>query len=150
MDGLSEAGLTDGEIAAQIAHIRSLGKDELRSLWRSTFKTDVPSALTKDLLARMLIWRMQEERCGGLNKTTIKLLQSHADDVPVKADAPRRFKSGTFLIRDYQGHRHSVTVVPEGFVWNETTYKSLSIIARKITGSRWNGPRFFGLRENET
>jgi hypothetical protein len=58
----------------------------------------------------------------------------------------RRLKSGTVLAREYQGERHTVTVVPDGFVWQDATYSSLSTIARAITGTAWNGPRFFGLR----
>ena len=61
-------------------------------------------------------------------------------------DRLRRLKPGTVLVREYQGERHTVTVVPGGYVWNETTYASLSTIARAITGTTWNGPRFFGLR----
>jgi hypothetical protein len=61
-------------------------------------------------------------------------------------DRPRRLKPGTVLVREYQGARHTVTVVANGFVWRETTYASLSTIARAITGTNWNGPRFFGLR----
>lgn len=61
-------------------------------------------------------------------------------------DRPRRLKPGTVLVREYQGERHTVTVVPSGYVWRETTYASLSTIARAITGTTWNGPRFFGLR----
>src|SRR5206468_4012850 len=61
-------------------------------------------------------------------------------------DRPRRLKIGTVLVREYQGARHTVTVVANGFVWREATYASLSTIARAITGTNWNGPRFFGLR----
>ena len=63
-----------------------------------------------------------------------------------EANRPRRIKPGTVLVREYQGDRHTVTVVPNGYVWHETTYASLSVIARAITGTAWNGPRFFGLR----
>jgi hypothetical protein len=62
------------------------------------------------------------------------------------ADRPRRLKPGTLLLREYQGERHTVTVVANGYVWRETIYASLSTIARAITGTSWNGPRFFGLR----
>jgi hypothetical protein len=58
----------------------------------------------------------------------------------------RRLKPGTVLVREYQGERHTVTVVPDGYVWRETTYPSLSTVARAITGTAWNGRRFFGLR----
>jgi hypothetical protein len=147
--GLSEANFTKGEVEAQIVQIRFVGKNELRSLWRSTMKADAPSALTKDLLARILIWHLQEEIWGGLSKATLKFLENHAAG-QAQPKGIRRFKSGTVLVREYQGQRHSVTVTPDGFVWNETTYKSLSVIAREITGSRWNGPRFFGLRGGDT
>ena len=63
-----------------------------------------------------------------------------------EANRPRRIKPGTVLVREYQGERHTVTVVPNGYLWRETTYASLSTIARAITGTSWNGPRFFGLR----
>ena len=63
-----------------------------------------------------------------------------------KPEAVRRLKPGTVLVREYQGDRHTVTVVPSGYVWRETTYASLSAIACDITGTAWNGPRFFGLR----
>jgi hypothetical protein len=59
---------------------------------------------------------------------------------------PRRLKAGTVIIREYQGERYEVTVAPDGFIWREKTYASLSMIAREITGTNWNGPRFFGLR----
>src|SRR5258707_7911759 len=63
------------------------------------------------------------------------------------ADGGRRLKPGTVLVREYQGERHTVTVVPGGYVWREATYASLTTIARAITGTAWNGPRFFGLRD---
>jgi hypothetical protein len=63
-----------------------------------------------------------------------------------KPELNRRLKLGTVLVREYRGDRHTVTVVPDGFVWRDTTYGSLSMIARAITGTAWNGPRFFGLR----
>ena len=63
-------------------------------------------------------------------------------------DRPRRLKPGTVLLREYQGERHTVTVVPNGYLWRETTYASLSTIARAITGTAWSGPRFFGLRSD--
>jgi Protein of unknown function (DUF2924) len=65
------------------------------------------------------------------------------------ADGPRRLKPGTVLVREYQGERHTVTVVPGGYVWREATYASLSTIARAITGTAWSGPRFFGINRLE-
>jgi len=136
-------------IEAEIERIRSLGVDELRKQWRMTFGSIPPRALTKDLIARMITYRLQEEAFGRLDRATIKLLDRLARGG--KAELNRRLKAGTVLVREYRGERHTVTVMPDGFVWRDTTYGSLSTIARAITGTAWNGPRFFGLaRRNGT
>lgn len=83
---------------------------------------------------------------GGLNPATVKLLNSIRLGESSPDARKRRLRSGTVLVREYQGERHTVTIVPGGFVWREKTYASLSIIARAITGTAWSGPRFFGLR----
>lgn len=144
-------GLADAkhqEIAAQIDEIRSLNKDQLRQRWEAMFKKPAPDALTKDLLARMIAYRIQEKAFGGLDRETEKLLESYARGE--KAATPqRRMKSGTVLLREYQGVRHTVTVADGGFIWNDKKYASLSTIAKEITGTSWNGPRFFGLREEK-
>lgn len=134
------------EIAAQIDEIRSLNKDELQQRWEAMFKKPVPDALTKDLLFRMIAYRIQEKAFDGLDRETEKLLESYARGGKTQS---RRMKSGTILLREYQGVRHTVTVADGGFIWNDKKYASLSIIAREITGTSWNGPRFFGLREKK-
>jgi len=131
-------------IEAEIERIRSLGVDELRKQWRMTFGSIPPRALTKDLIARMISYRLQEETFGGLDRATVKLLDRLARGE--KPELNRRLKAGTVLVREYRGERHTVTVGRDGFVWRDTTYSSLSTIARAITGTAWNGPRFFGLR----
>jgi Protein of unknown function (DUF2924) len=133
-------------IEAEIDRIRSLGLDELRSLWHATFRTAPPPGFTKDLIARFLCWHVQEQVFGGLDPKTAKHLAGLARGDWSRVDRPRRLKPGTVLVREYQGERHTVTVVAKGFVWREATYASLSTIARAITGTNWNGPRFFGLR----
>lgn len=133
----------------EIARIRSLKIDDLRGLWRATFKKDVPKALTKDLVSRMLIWRLQEQAFGGFDRATLKILGSYAKGQPMEAKRLRRLKPGTELVREYQGERHTVIVMTEGFAWRGVTYKSLTTIAKEITGTNWNGPRFFGLRVAE-
>jgi Protein of unknown function (DUF2924) len=131
-------------IEAEIDRVRSLGLDELRRLWRTTLRSSPPPALSKDLLARFLCWHMQEQALGGVDRETAKLLDRLArGDKPGR---PRRLKPGTVLVREYQGERHTVTVVAEGYMWREATYASLSMVARAITGTFWSGPRFFGLR----
>jgi hypothetical protein len=144
-------GLADAkhkEIAAQIDEIRSLNKNQLRQRWEAMFKKPVPEALTKDLLARMIAYRIQEKAFGGLDRETEKLLESYARGDKTSTP-PRRMKSGTVLLREYQGVRHTVTVADGGFIWNDKKYASLSTIAKEITGTSWNGPRFFGLREEK-
>jgi hypothetical protein len=96
----------------------------------------------------MIAWRMQEQAFGGLDRESLSFLEGLA-----RHDrSPRRqLKPGTVLVRDYQGQRHTVTVAPDGFNWQGTTYASLSAIARAITGTAWSGPRFFALaRPNGT
>jgi|SRR5215213_5122135 len=132
-------------IEAEIDRIRSLGIDALRRRWRLTFGASPPKALSKEIMGRMIAYRIQEEAFGGLDRETIKLLDRLArGEKP--SELNRRLKAGTVLIREYQGERHTVTVVPDGFLWREATYSSLSTIAKTITGTAWNGPRFFGLR----
>jgi hypothetical protein len=104
-------------------------------------------ALSRDLLARMIAYRIQEQRLGKLAQTTRKLLDGL---VRGRAEPVRRLKVGTVMVREHQGILHEVMVVPGGFSWQEKTYASLSTIARAITGTSWNGPRFFGLRGKGT
>src|SRR5215203_1126057 len=144
-DGAGDRQAVDLPIAAEIERVRSLPLADLRTAWRKMFSRSPPAALTRDLLARMIAWRMQEKAFGGHDPESLKLLARLARGE--RAGEPRRsLKSGTVLVRDYRGERHSVTVVAGGFVWREETYASLSTIARAITGTAWNGPRFFGLR----
>lgn len=132
-------------IEAEVDQVRSLGIDALRSRWRLTFGATAPSGPTKDILGRMIAYRIQEEAFGGLDRETVKLLDRLGrGEKPTELS--RRLKPGTVLVREYQGERHTVTVVTDGFVWRDTTYPSLSTIAKAVTGTSWNGPRFFGLR----
>lgn len=131
-------------LEAEIDRVRSLGLDGLRTRWRATFRSSPPPALTKDLMARVIAWNVQEQALGGLDAATEKLLDSLARGE--RLEGRRRLKPGTVLVREYQGERHTVTVAPGGFLWRDTTYRSLSTVARAITGTAWNGPRFFGLR----
>jgi hypothetical protein len=136
------------DIAVEIERLSSLSLGDLRAAWAAEFRREPPKGLWRDLLLRTLAWRLQEKAFGGHDKATLKLLegsgQKRAGD-----ERCRRLKIGTVLIRDFGGNRHTVTIVPEGFIWQEKTYPSLTAIARIITGTNWNGPRFFGLREGE-
>jgi hypothetical protein len=132
-------------IEAEIDRIRSLGLDALRKRWISMFGAPPPPGLTKDIITRMICHHLQEEAFGGLDRNTIRLLDSLAHGLRPN-ELNRRLKPGTVLFREYDGKRHTVTVAPDGYIWQGTAYLSLSTIARAITGTAWNGPRFFGLR----
>jgi len=134
-----------GAIQAEIHHVGSLGLDAARQRWRAMFGAVPPAGLTKDIIARMISYRIQEEAFGKLDRESAKLLNRLArGEKPNELN--RWLKAGTVLVREYQGERHTVTVVPDGYVWQGATYASLSTIARAITGVAWSGPRFFGLR----
>jgi hypothetical protein len=129
-------------IEVEIARIPSLARDVVRRRWRAVFGRTPSAALSKHLLGRMIACRLQERAFGGLDRESLRLLDSltrHGG--PIR----RQLKSGTVLVRDYQGQRHTVTVAPDGFEWQGTNYPSLSAIARAITGTAWSGPRFFAL-----
>ena len=141
----NEFGGVTVTVEAEILRIQMLKTDAVRSLWRDTFKGDVPKALTRDLLVRTLCWHIQEKALGGHDRATLQILASYAKG---RADAQRvrRLKPGTEIVREYQGERHTVVVTAEGFRWRGGDYSSLTAIAQTITGTNWNGPRFFGLR----
>lgn len=141
----NELGGVTVTVEAEILRIQMLKTDAVRSLWRDTFKRDVPKALTRDLLVRTLCWHIQEKALGGHDRATLQIFASYAKG---RADAQkvRRLKPGTEIVREYQGERHTVVVTAEGFRWRGGDYSSLTAIAQTITGTNWNGPRFFGLR----
>jgi len=142
---MAQRTINAAAIEAEVDQIRSLGIDALRTRWRMLFGAVPPKGLTKDMIGRMIAYQIQEEAFGGLDRETVRLLDRLArGEKPNELD--RRLKTGTVLVREYNEERHTVTVVPDGFLWRDMTYSSLSIIAQAITGTKWNGPRFFGLR----
>ena len=140
----------------EIAQLRDLDLDVLRLQWRNLFGRAAPTHLPKFLLQRIIAYRMQAGVYGDLSKdarrTLDRLARGRAGEDRsemtahlFKAD-PRSFSKGTLLMREWGGVVHRVTVVDDGFVWSGATYPSLSKVAHAITGTRWNGPRFFGMR----
>lgn len=129
-----------------VARIGRMSVEQLRGEWRETFGLDARPALSKDLLARALAFQLQERALGGLSSETRRLLRSLTQE---GIDLPRRIKIGSIIVREYEGRLHEVLVVPDGFCWEGKTYPSLSTIARALTGTSWNGPRFFGLRAKD-
>jgi hypothetical protein len=128
---------------AKLARIAEMNIEQARACWRESFASDPPAAFSKDLLARAICYRLQEQALGDLSASTGRLLRSLVNS---GAEPPRRIKVGSVLVREHQGVVHEVLVVPGGFCWQGKTCDSLSTIAKTITGTSWNGPRFFGLR----
>lgn len=134
------------DIEQAIARIGAMHVGALRFEWRLAFGSEPPPAFSKDLLARAICCRLQEQVHGGLSPTTARLLRSLSKP---GVEPPRQVKAGSVIVREHKGVLHEVMVTPGGFCWRGETYASLSTIARKITGVSWNGPRFFGLRSKQ-
>jgi hypothetical protein len=146
------SGAVDTEIEAEIDRLRSMPKAALRVRYRALFKSGPPKAFGPDLLRRSIAYRIQEQAYGGLDPATRRVLNNlmsqHAKSKDGRIVVPRRIKSGAVLVRIWKDQSHRVMVLEDGFAYAGKTYASLSEIARQITGARWNGPRFFGLRPN--
>ncbi len=153
---------SDG-IEAQVSALTELDVHELRIRWRKLFRAAAPLHLPRYLLLRVIAYRIQANAYGDLDRETARYLERIERERVrragrSKAKAPpgppvgtsRRLKPGTIMAREYEGRMHQVTAVVDGFAWNGSTYKSLSEIARLITGTHWSGPRFFGLRDRPT
>jgi hypothetical protein len=143
-------------IEDEIARLRDLDLKALRVRWRNTFGKPAPEHLTRYLLFRIIAYRLQADRFGDLDAETLKVIkQAAGQEGPASVSKTlarldqRRFAPppGTVLVREWDRKSHRVMVMPDGFAWNGETFDSLSEIAFAITGTKWNGPRFFGLRD---
>jgi Protein of unknown function (DUF2924) len=123
---------------------------QLRARYHELFRTDPPKAFGPDLLRRSIAHRIQETAYGGLSRSAQRLLdqmtKAYAATTNGKIVLPRRIKPGSVLVREWKDRSHRVTVLADGFAYDGKTFRNLSEIAGLITGTRWNGPRFFGLR----
>jgi hypothetical protein len=140
-------------LGVEIARLRDLDVRELRARWHTVLGRRAPPHLPRHLLFRVLVYRLQADRMGDLDGESQRLLDrstSPEDAGRRAADSIRRItnlRPGTVLGREWAGWMHRVAVLADGFAWNGKTYPSLSKIAFAITGTRWNGPKFFGLRD---
>jgi len=137
------------EITAELARLSALTIFELRDEWRRLYRMPPPMRLSRDLLMRGITYKLQEKPLGGLSKAIMRKLErlnigSEASDTR-KPKPPISLKAGTRLVREWRGVTHIVLVHADGFEWNGNRYRSLTIVAREITGAHWSGPRFFGL-----
>jgi Protein of unknown function (DUF2924) len=137
----------------EIARLRGLDIGELRARWHTAFRRRAPLHLPRHLLFRILAYRLQTERLGELDADSRRLLDrigsgsaEGVDRLVADFDRPRTtLRPGTLLTREWEGHLLQVMVLADGFSWNGKTYRSLSKVAFAMTGTRWSGPRFFGL-----
>lgn len=142
------------EVEAELERLPATPIVELRKRYRDLFKNEPPNAFGPDLLRRSIAHRIQERAYGGLSASTRRLLEQLAKAAIAKPDArlelPRRIKPGSELVRTWNRRTYRVTVLEKGFAYNGKTFASLSEIATSITGTKWNGPRFFGLRATKS
>jgi hypothetical protein len=138
-------------IEAEIARLRDLDLRGLRARWHTVFGRQAPAHLPRHLVFRVLAYQLQADHLGDLDAESQRLLdQSGSPEKAGHRAATRRtteLRPGTVLGREWKGEVHRVAVLASGFVWNGQTYPSLSKIATAITGTRWSGPKFFGLRD---
>lgn len=148
------SALPDREaLDVEIARLRDLDVDRLRSRWHIVCGRPAPPYLPRHLLFRILAYRLQADRWGDLDAESKRLLdrsgspEQAGQSAVAQSRQTTELRPGTVLGREWNGRTHRVAVLAEGFAWNGQIYPSLSKIALAITGTRWNGPRFFGLRD---
>ena len=127
----------------EIAGLADLSRDELLEQWTCLIGAEPPKRLTKDLLVRGIAYEIQAEALGGFTDAEKKELTALAAG-PRPANLPKP-KAGVRLYRSWRGITHEVLVLESGYSWRGNNYASLSEVARAITGTRWSGPRFFGV-----
>ena len=140
----------DGTLEAEIARLNDLGLNALRRVWKERLGTP-PAVASTQLTRRWLSWELQAQARGGFDATTRRRLRQLGK--AFRADPPSTtlpdigLRPGSMLAREWNGMTHRVMVLEVGFAWNGQKHDSLSDIAFRITGTRWSGPRFFGLRQ---
>lgn len=147
---------TKTSVEDEIAHLRDLDLRGLRARWLSVFQRPAPAHLARHLLFAVIAYRLQADRFGDLDHATRQVLDRTAAKETGPAMSARlanfdqkrtELTPGTVLVREWDRRSQRVMVMADGFAWNGQTYDSLSKVAFAITGTKWNGPRFFGLRD---
>lgn len=134
------------DLKAELAKLTELDRTELMDRWRTLYDREPPASISRPLLLHAIAYRMQEKALGGLKPSTRRLLAQTAADgkesMPITS-----VKTGTRLLREWHGVTYEVTVTEDGVLFKGKKYQSLSEVARIITGTKWSGPLFFGLRK---
>jgi hypothetical protein len=150
VQSIPSAQPTDPAVEDELDRLVTMPIAQLRLRYAQLFRTDPPKAFGPDLLRRSIAHRIQENAYGGLSRSAQRLLdqmmKAYAARPGGRIVLPRRIKPGSILVREWKRKSHRVTVLADGFAYDGRTFANLSEIAVLITGTRWNGPRFFGLR----
>lgn len=142
-------------VELEVARLRDLESGILRARWRIVTGRSALASVPRSLLLRMLAYRIQTDAFGDIDTATARFLDRIASEpkfarsITIPLPDRERAGQGAVFIREWEGVSYRVVVVAGGYAWNGVTYRSLSQVARAITGVRWNGPRFFGLRDRE-
>jgi len=140
----------EANLASEIATLAEATLADLKSRWRVLYSAEPPPRISRDLLTRAVAYRIQEKALGGLKPSTRRLLAKVAADAsarrPIQVTPAPTLTPGTVLLRDWRGTQHQVIVREHGVEFQGKPYKSLSQVAQRITGSKWSGPLFFGLK----
>lgn len=143
-------GTTD-TVSARLQELDQMDYAALRSAWQRLYRTQPPKRVTRNLLMLGIAWKIQEQAYGGHSAATKRRLADLAKTLERDGDVTRnrvaRLKPGAKLVREWRGESHVVIVREDGFEWKDRLWRSLSAIAREITGVHWSGPRFFGMTE---
>ena len=141
------------KLVAEIGRLNALNNTELKVRWKAVYGTEAPARMKPDLLRCSVAYRLQERALGGLKPSTRRLLERVADDAqarrPVRVASVRKLAAGTVLLRKWGGVDYQVTVLERGVLFRGKRHRSLSEVAHLITGSRWSGPLFFGLKAQD-
>ena len=149
---------TETSVADEIVHLRGLDLKGLRARWRSVLQRPAPGHLPRHLLFAIIAYRIQVDRFGDLDHETTQVLDRRDSKDTGTAMSARlvsfdqkrtELTPGTVLVREWDRRSHRVMLMSDGFTWDGQTFDSLSKVAFAITGTKWNGPRFFGLRDKE-
>lgn len=151
--GPDDNARSEHALPAQLDALTRMSAPQLRSMWRRLHRGQhLPDGLSASQLARAISWRLQEKAQGGLPPARLRALDRLASQLATHGEldlaSVRSLKPGTRLVRRWHGKVHVVTVLEQGFEHEERHYRSLTRIARAITGAGWSGPRFFGLRQS--
>ncbi len=150
-DGRRSGAGSEDAVAVKLEALAEMDYDALRAEWWRLYRAQAPKRVSRDLLMLGVAWKLQERAYGGLGAATKRRLADLAKTMEQDGDVTRsrvaRLKPGARLIREWRGETHAVIVLDDGFEWRGQRWRSLSVIAREITGAHWSGPRFFGLNE---